>query len=49
MAQDEYITTLDDDDELTPDALGTVVEEFDRTRHAGDDVIWFDCRDAESG
>lgn len=49
MAQGEYITTLDDDDELTPDALGTVVEEFERTRHAGDDVIWFDCRDAESG
>lgn len=49
MARGEYITTLDDDDELTPDALGTVLEEFERTKHDGVDVIWFDCRDAESG
>ena len=49
MAQGDYVTTLDDDDELVPDALGTVVEEFERTRHEGYEVVWFDCLDAESG
>jgi glycosyltransferase involved in cell wall biosynthesis len=49
LAQGEYITTLDDDDELTPDALGAVVEEFEKTRREGYEIIWFDCRDAESG
>lgn len=49
MSQGDYVTTLDDDDELLPDALGTVVEEFEKTKPEGNEVIWFDCRDAESG
>lgn len=45
----DYVVILDDDDELLPDALGAVVEEFQRTKDANVGVIWFDCRDAESG
>lgn len=49
LARGDYVTILDDDDELLPDALGAVVEEFESTKHEGNEVIWFDCRDAESG
>lgn len=45
----EYVTTLDDDDELEPDALATVVREFSRDDRSAVDVLWFDCVDAESG
>jgi GalNAc5-diNAcBac-PP-undecaprenol beta-1,3-glucosyltransferase len=49
MAQGDYVTILDDDDELVPDALGTVVEEFESTKNETIDVLWFDCLDVESG
>ena len=49
LARGEYITILDDDDELAPDALATVADEFRKWDLAGVDVLWFDCRDAESG
>jgi glycosyltransferase involved in cell wall biosynthesis len=48
-AKGEIVAILDDDDELTPDALPTVVEEFGKTAAQGVEVIWFDCMDAESG
>lgn len=49
LARGEYITILDDDDELLPDALSTVAEEFQKSAQEGIDVLWFDCLDAESG
>lgn len=48
-ARGDYVTILDDDDELTPDALGAVVEEFQSTARENVEVLWFDCKDAESG
>ena len=48
-ARGDYVTILDDDDELLPEALGVVVEEFERTADENVEVLWFDCRDAESG
>ena len=49
LAQGDYVTILDDDDVLLPEALVSVVKEFERTANEGVDVLWFDCRDAESG
>lgn len=49
IARGDYVTILDDDDELLPDALSAVSEEFQRTAREGIDVLWFDCRDAEAG
>lgn len=49
LARGDYITLLDDDDELVPDALAMVAEEFARSAEDGIDVLWFDCRDGESG
>lgn len=49
LAQGDYVTILDDDDVLTPDALAAVVEEFEQSAGERVDVLWFDCRDAESG
>jgi glycosyltransferase involved in cell wall biosynthesis len=49
MARGDYVTILDDDDELLPNALGTVAEEFDRTARGGIDILWFDCLDVEAG
>ncbi|MHB8728982.1 MAG: glycosyltransferase family 2 protein [Sulfuricaulis sp.] len=48
-ARGDYVTILDDDDELLPDALSVVAEEFERTKDEHAEVLWFDCRDAESG
>lgn len=48
-ARGDYVTILDDDDELLPEALGNVVGEFERTALDGVGVLWFDCLDAESG
>src|SRR5882762_2279478 len=39
IARGDYVTILDDDDELLPDALGTVAEEFDRTAHGEIDIL----------
>jgi GalNAc5-diNAcBac-PP-undecaprenol beta-1,3-glucosyltransferase len=49
VARGDYVTILDDDDELLPDALSAVAEEFARTTREDVDVLWFDCRDVESG
>jgi len=49
MAAGDYVTILDDDDELLPDALGAVAAEFEKTEREGIDILWFDCQDAESG
>jgi len=46
-ARGEYIMILDDDDELLPEALRTVVDEFGKNERT--DVLWFDCQDAETG
>lgn len=43
------VAILDDDDELVPEALDTVVREFARTESAGVELLWFDCVDVESG
>jgi glycosyltransferase involved in cell wall biosynthesis len=49
IAKGKYVTILDDDDELFPDALDVVASEFERTGHEDDDVLWFDCMDVEAG
>lgn len=49
MASGEIVTILDDDDELEPDALETIACEFQRPERSGYDILWFNCRDAESG
>jgi len=49
IAGGDLVTILDDDDELLPEALSAVAEEFQKTAHEGIGVLWFDCRDAESG
>jgi glycosyltransferase involved in cell wall biosynthesis len=48
-ARGDYIVILDDDDELLPEALGAVAEEFEKVAHENVGVLWFDCRDAETG
>jgi glycosyltransferase involved in cell wall biosynthesis len=48
-ARGDYVVILDDDDELLPEALAVVVEEFAGTARENVGVLWFDCRDAESG
>jgi glycosyltransferase involved in cell wall biosynthesis len=48
-ASGDYVTILDDDDELLPDALGVVAAEFEKTEREGIDILWFDCQEAESG
>jgi glycosyltransferase involved in cell wall biosynthesis len=48
LATGQYITLLDDDDELVPDALETVATWFARV--GGEvDILWFDCIDVELG
>lgn len=49
LAKGSYITTLDDDDVLSSDALATVVEAFERSQHQGVNILWFECLDAEAG
>lgn len=48
-ARGEYVAILDDDDELLPGALDSVVEEFEKTANDQVGVLWFDCQDAETG
>jgi glycosyltransferase involved in cell wall biosynthesis len=48
-ARGEYVAILDDDDELTPDALQAIVEGFTAPDNADIGILWFDCMDAESG
>lgn len=47
-AQGDYIAILDDDDELTKDALSMIVSEFERTENQAVNILWFNCTDAES-
>lgn len=49
LARGDIVTMLDDDDELLPDALSTVADEFANTINENVGILWFDCRDAESG
>ena len=49
IARGDYLVILDDDDELVPDALQAVAEELEQASQEPIDVLWFDCRDAESG
>jgi GalNAc5-diNAcBac-PP-undecaprenol beta-1,3-glucosyltransferase len=48
VARGDYVTILDDDDELLPDALGVVAAEFEKCQRENIDILWFDCQDAES-
>lgn len=47
LAKGDYITILDDDDELLPEALETVVNKFVELSSKGIKILWFDCIDAE--
>jgi glycosyltransferase involved in cell wall biosynthesis len=47
-ARGDFVTLLDDDDELTRDALATVVREFARLAGDGVEILWLDCVDVES-
>lgn len=49
LAGGDYITMLDDDDELLPDALSCIAREFANSENDGVDILWFDCENAESG
>lgn len=49
LATGDYITILDDDDELLFKALETVQIEFSKSLTESVDVLWFDCIDAETG
>jgi glycosyltransferase involved in cell wall biosynthesis len=49
MVSGRYIINMADDDELLPDALQTISENFDRLAPKGVKILWFDCIDAESG
>jgi glycosyltransferase involved in cell wall biosynthesis len=49
MTSGDYVTMLDDDDELLPDALRAVVAEFEKPGRKDIDILWFDCQDADSG
>jgi glycosyltransferase involved in cell wall biosynthesis len=47
-ARGDYVTILDDDDELVPDALATIASSFAAPENANIDILWFDCLDVES-
>ncbi len=49
LAAGDYIAILDDDDELLPEALKTVVDEFARLSAAGVGVLFFNCTDYVTG
>lgn len=48
MARGEIVTILDDDDELEPDALATIADEFERPDRRDVDILWFNCLDVEA-
>ncbi len=48
-ASGEIITILDDDDVLVPDALRLIVDAFSHIDPKERGILWFDCRDKESG
>lgn len=49
LARGRYLALLGDDDELLPNALSTIVEEF--SKHSLDNVkiLWFNCKYSQSG
>ena len=47
-ARGDYVVLLDDDDELVPTALSSVVKDAQAAALQGVDILWFDCVDAES-
>lgn len=49
LATGDIVTILDDDDELETDALELIASEFQRPDRRDFDILWFNCRDAESG
>ena len=44
-----YVCKLDDDDELMPDALETLIDKFSELSSEGVGILRFDCIDAETG
>lgn len=48
MVNGRYIINMADDDELLPDALQTISDNFDRLAPKGVKILWFDCIDAEA-
>jgi GalNAc5-diNAcBac-PP-undecaprenol beta-1,3-glucosyltransferase len=48
MARGEIVTILDDDDELEPDALETIANEFEQPDRKDVDILWFNCLDVET-
>ena len=47
LARGRYITKLDDDDELLPNALYEAMKEFEIASKDGVKLLWFNCIDAE--
>jgi len=49
LSKGKYLVLLDDDDELLPEALETVVKKFEELLPKGIKIIWFDSIDVEKG
>src|SRR5690606_38027592 len=49
MASGEFVVILDDDDVLERDALETIANEFGRLERQEFGILWFNCRNAETG
>ena len=43
LSKGKYVTLLDDDDELLPEALETAVNEFSERSSDGIGILWFNC------
>jgi len=48
MVSGKYIINVADDDELLPNALQTISDNFDKFEPQGIKILWFDCLDAET-
>ncbi len=48
MVKGKYIINMADDDELLPDALQIISDNFDKFEPKGIKILWFDCVDAEA-
>jgi len=48
LSKGKYITILDDDDELLPEALETAINEFSELSSEGVGILWFNCMESKN-